>query len=110
MKEQTSAYLEKSRDLLGRAAMSMDATPLVRLLLGVVVAIGLYLTNVGWLAKGFPLTPPKSGQAGTGGMMADNDNTLLPLRSPMPPSRARVCGRVAVSAPCRLACVVAAFR
>lgn len=38
-------------ELYERAAMSMDATPLVRLLFGVLVAIGLYLTYVGWLAK-----------------------------------------------------------
>jgi len=38
-------------DLYERAAMSMDAIPLVRLIFGVPVAIGLYLTYVGWLAK-----------------------------------------------------------
>jgi hypothetical protein len=37
--------------LYERAAMSMDAIPLVRLVFGVLVAIGLYLTYVGWLAK-----------------------------------------------------------
>jgi hypothetical protein len=31
--------------------MSMDAIPLVRLVFGVLVAVGLYLTYVGWLAK-----------------------------------------------------------
>jgi uncharacterized protein YjeT (DUF2065 family) len=42
-------------ELYERAAMSMDAIPLVRLILGVLVAIGLYLTYVGWLAK--PASP-----------------------------------------------------
>jgi uncharacterized protein YjeT (DUF2065 family) len=42
-------------ELYGRAAMSMDALPLVRLIFGVLVAIGLYLTYVGWLAK--PASP-----------------------------------------------------
>jgi hypothetical protein len=37
--------------LYERAAMSMDAISLVRLIFGVLVAIGLYLTYVGWLAK-----------------------------------------------------------
>jgi uncharacterized protein YjeT (DUF2065 family) len=41
--------------LYERAAMSMDAIPLVRLVFGVLVAIGLYLTYVGWLAK--PASP-----------------------------------------------------
>ena len=41
--------------LYERAATSMDATPLVRLIFGVLVAIGLYLTYVGWLAK--PASP-----------------------------------------------------
>jgi hypothetical protein len=39
-------------DLYQRAAMAMDATPLVRLILGVLAAIGLYLAAVGWLASG----------------------------------------------------------
>jgi hypothetical protein len=38
-------------DLYERAAMSMDSIPLVRLVFGVLVAIGCYLTSVGWLAK-----------------------------------------------------------
>jgi uncharacterized protein YjeT (DUF2065 family) len=37
--------------LYERAAMSMDAIPLVRLIFGVIVAIGLCLTYVAWLAK-----------------------------------------------------------
>jgi len=37
--------------LYERAATSMDAIPLVRLIFGVLVAVGLYLTYVGWLAK-----------------------------------------------------------
>jgi uncharacterized protein YjeT (DUF2065 family) len=41
--------------LYERAATSMDAIPLVRLVFGVLVAIGLYLTYVGWLAK--PASP-----------------------------------------------------
>ena len=36
-------------ELYERAAMSMEAIPLVRLIFGVLVAIGLYLTYVGWL-------------------------------------------------------------
>jgi hypothetical protein len=44
-------------ELYERAAMPMvDAIPLVRLIFGALVAIGLYLTNVGWLATpGSPL-------------------------------------------------------
>jgi hypothetical protein len=38
-------------DLYERAAMSMGAISLVRLIFGTLVAIGLYLTYVGWLAK-----------------------------------------------------------
>jgi uncharacterized protein YjeT (DUF2065 family) len=41
--------------LYERAAISMDAIPLVRLVFGVLVAIGLYLSYVGWLAK--PASP-----------------------------------------------------
>jgi hypothetical protein len=41
-------------NLYERAGMSMDA-PLVRVVFGVLVAIGLYLTYVGWLAK--PTSP-----------------------------------------------------
>ena len=40
--------------LYERAAMSMDTIPLVRLVFGVLVATGLYLTYVGWLAKPAP--------------------------------------------------------
>ena len=42
-------------ELNERAAMSMDAIPLVRLIFGVLVVIGLYLTYTGWLAK--PASP-----------------------------------------------------
>jgi hypothetical protein len=42
-------------ELYERAAMSMDAMLPVRLIFGVLVAIGLYLTYVGWLAK--PASP-----------------------------------------------------
>jgi hypothetical protein len=38
-------------DLYERAAMSMGAISLVRLIFGALVAIGLYLTYVGWFAK-----------------------------------------------------------
>jgi hypothetical protein len=38
-------------DLYERAAMSMGAISLVRLIFGALIAIGLYLTYVGWLAK-----------------------------------------------------------
>lgn len=38
-------------DLYERAAMSMGAISLVRLIFGALVAIGLYLSYVGWLAK-----------------------------------------------------------
>jgi hypothetical protein len=41
--------------LYEHAAMFMDAIPLVQLVFGVLVAIGLYLTYVGWLAK--PASP-----------------------------------------------------
>ncbi|MBV8090442.1 MAG: hypothetical protein JO139_12870 [Alphaproteobacteria bacterium] len=37
--------------LYERAAMSMHSIALVQLVFGVLVAIGLYLTYVGWLAK-----------------------------------------------------------
>ena len=37
--------------LYERAATPMEAITLVRLLFGVLIAIGLYLTYVGWLAK-----------------------------------------------------------
>jgi uncharacterized protein YjeT (DUF2065 family) len=42
-------------ELYERAAMSMDSIPLVRLIFGVLVAFGLYLTYVGWIAK--PASP-----------------------------------------------------
>jgi uncharacterized protein YjeT (DUF2065 family) len=42
-------------EMYERAAMSMDSIPLVRIIFGVLVAIGLYLTYVGWLAK--PASP-----------------------------------------------------
>jgi hypothetical protein len=38
-------------DLYERVADSMDGAPLVRAIFGVLVATGLYLTYVGWLAK-----------------------------------------------------------
>jgi uncharacterized protein YjeT (DUF2065 family) len=38
-------------ELYERAATSMDSISLVRVVFGVLVAIGLYLTYVGWLAK-----------------------------------------------------------
>jgi hypothetical protein len=38
-------------ELYERAAASMDAISLVRVVFAVLVAIGLYLTYVGWLAK-----------------------------------------------------------
>jgi len=41
--------------LYERVASSMDAIPLVRLIFGILVAIGFYLTYVGWLAK--PASP-----------------------------------------------------
>lgn len=37
--------------LYGRAADAMESVLIVRLLFGVLVAIGLYLTYVGWIAK-----------------------------------------------------------
>ncbi|ERR1700691_4591534 len=42
-------------ELYERAAMSMDAIPVVRLIFGVLIAIWLYLTYVGWLTK--PASP-----------------------------------------------------
>jgi hypothetical protein len=41
--------------LYEQAAVSMDATSLVRVMFSVLVAIGFYLTYVGWLAK--PASP-----------------------------------------------------
>lgn len=37
--------------LYERTAASIDAIPLVRLIFSILVAIGFYLTHVGWLAK-----------------------------------------------------------
>jgi hypothetical protein len=45
-------------ELYERAAMPMDAAPLVRLIFGILVAIGLYLAYVGWLAKPLAKTIP----------------------------------------------------
>ena len=47
-------------DLYERAAMSMGAISLVRLIFGTLVAIGLYLTYVGWLAKSASPCPKKN--------------------------------------------------
>jgi uncharacterized membrane protein len=47
-------------DLYERAAMSMGAIYLVRLIFGTLVAIGLYLTYVGWLAKSISPSPKKN--------------------------------------------------
>ena len=47
-------------DLYERAAMSMGAISLVRLIFGTLVAIGLYLTYVGWLAKSVSPSPKKN--------------------------------------------------
>ena len=59
-------------ELYERAAMSMDAIPLVRLIFGVLVAIGLYLTYVGWLAK------PASPLAKNNAVSKANDRRVLP--------------------------------
>ncbi len=45
-------------ELYERAAMAMDAAPLVRLIFGILVTIGLYLATVGWLAKPLAKTIP----------------------------------------------------
>jgi uncharacterized protein YjeT (DUF2065 family) len=45
-------------ELYQRAAMAMDAAPLVRLIFGVLVAIGLYLATLSWLAKLLAKTVP----------------------------------------------------
>jgi hypothetical protein len=50
-------------DLYERAAMSMGAISLVRLIFGTLIAIGLYLTYVGWLAKSASPSPKKNPQA-----------------------------------------------
>ena len=47
-------------NLYERAAMSMGAISLVRLIFGTLVAIGLYLTYVGWLAKSASPSPKKN--------------------------------------------------
>ena len=47
-------------DLYERAAMSMGAISLVRFIFGTLVAIGLYLTYVGWLAKSASPSPKKN--------------------------------------------------
>ena len=47
-------------DLYERAAMSTGAISLVRLIFGTLVAIGLYLTYVGWLAKSASPSPKKN--------------------------------------------------
>jgi hypothetical protein len=44
-------------DLYERAAMSMDEIALVRVIFGALIAIGLYLTYVGWLAAPVPSSP-----------------------------------------------------
>jgi hypothetical protein len=41
--------------LYERAAVAMDSAPLIRLIFGAIVAMGLYLIYVGWLAK--PASP-----------------------------------------------------
>lgn len=38
-------------DLYERAALAMDSVPLIRLIFAVIIAMGLYFTYVGWLAK-----------------------------------------------------------
>jgi hypothetical protein len=38
-------------DLYERAAVATDSVPLIRLIVAVIIAIGLYFTYVGWLAK-----------------------------------------------------------
>ena len=47
-------------DLYERAAMAMGAISLVRLIFGTLVAIGLYLTYVGWLSKSPSPSPKKN--------------------------------------------------
>ena len=47
-------------DLYERAAMSMGAISLVRLIFGTLIAIGLYLSYVGWLAKSASSSPKKN--------------------------------------------------
>jgi hypothetical protein len=55
--------LMAASDLYERAAISMGAISLVRLIFGVLVAIGLYLTYVGWLAKCASLSPKNNPRA-----------------------------------------------
>jgi hypothetical protein len=43
-----------------RVGLSLGATPHVRLIFGVLVAIGLYLTYVGWLTKRAGMAPARS--------------------------------------------------
>jgi hypothetical protein len=50
-------------DLYERTAISMGAISLVRLIFGTLIAIGLYLTYVGWLAKSASPSPKKNPQA-----------------------------------------------
>jgi hypothetical protein len=38
-------------DLYERAAVATDSVPLIRLIVAVIIAMGLYFTYVGWLAK-----------------------------------------------------------
>jgi hypothetical protein len=45
------AVLMVAPDLYERATVSMDSVPLIRVMFGVIVAMGIYLTYVGWLAK-----------------------------------------------------------
>ena len=45
-------------ELYERAALSMDSISLVRVMFGILIAIGLYLTYVGWLAA--PASPSAS--------------------------------------------------
>jgi hypothetical protein len=42
-----------------RAGMSVNTIPLVRLIFGVLVVIGLYLVYVGWVAEPAPPSAPK---------------------------------------------------
>ena len=43
--------LMAARELYERVAMAMDWTPVVRVVSGLLVAIGIYPTYVGWLAQ-----------------------------------------------------------
>jgi hypothetical protein len=44
-------------DLYERAAIALDSVPLVRLIFAAIVAMGLCLTYVGWLARPAPPSP-----------------------------------------------------